>query len=333
MDILLQYLNEISEKVDLLKKIFSFGQKEKNIVFRGESCDYGNTSLVPSLLRGSNAHKERYLVDLLDDYNVSNSSNYFKRMIESQHYASQSRLLDVTHNILVALYFACVEDEDKDGYVKIILSPYIVSPSSSYIEEYYKLILEHESTSFFLENEVLLVETNFQNKRIIAQSGGFILFASREKAKIPPVLVQSVLIKADDKKEILNALNIFFSINYYALFPEKESISKSIGEKLEQNRTNHSKTEIDPNSILCSHLDFVNMVANGIYNQSLLQSGKGTDLEKRAESEMKRKRYIRSEIRQIEHVLKNYKENKKNEEVLHKQMNKLLNDYEREWGF
>lgn len=131
-----------------------------DIVFRTQLCERGNDSssffyrghsnhkweLIPAILRKSSfTEKEDELVRSFYAYNPSEFSNCmstFDLLVKMRHYGLPTRLLDITRNPLVALYFACeydkpnvsregdinerrkdVKEEEEDGSVYIFSIP------------------------------------------------------------------------------------------------------------------------------------------------------------------------------------------------------------------
>lgn len=95
-------------------------QNSKNskhiIAFRGEPIDYRDTALMPSIFRNGNRKYESLSYDLAIDYRLNNANDqYVDQATNLQHYIALSRMLDITFNCLVALYFACC------NYEKIVM--------------------------------------------------------------------------------------------------------------------------------------------------------------------------------------------------------------------
>ncbi len=87
--------------------------ENKNLLFRGQTNI--NFMLVPSLMRTPRFYKNEYMmyqemVVRCPD-NFANCKSHLDFLVEMQHYGLPTRLLDLTLNPLVALYFACEEEE------------------------------------------------------------------------------------------------------------------------------------------------------------------------------------------------------------------------------
>ena len=93
------YLAKIGECIDRLeKKYYEHYDKKILIAFRGESRNFENTKLMPSMFRESEyIYKENYLFDLFCDLGlIKDNDKWIDKATDTQHYAALSRMLDIT---------------------------------------------------------------------------------------------------------------------------------------------------------------------------------------------------------------------------------------------
>lgn len=116
-------------------------QKLKKLLFRGQSRT--EFALVPSLGRNPSQSATNGCTDVETDLvrfaqqkfpQVFSDSDYpVVLLAKLQHYGVRTRMLDLTGNALVALYFACNQDCDADGEVfafyEEVLSAYDIVPN------------------------------------------------------------------------------------------------------------------------------------------------------------------------------------------------------------
>lgn len=100
-------------------------RQETHLYFRGEN-KY-NKYIVPnlyldeSLSKKSSEYYYRVLLSQIGNADYSKSSDLFRHMVEFQHNGAKTRIIDISTNPLIALFFA-VEDkynESEDGYVYV----------------------------------------------------------------------------------------------------------------------------------------------------------------------------------------------------------------------
>lgn len=274
-------VERIESVTDFIEKIVNRQNSEDYVNFyRGHSNS--KYKLEPSLFRKTSDGSFQYLENEDTIYNELLTQNFgefgtdnstFDRLVRMQHFSLPTRLLDISTNPLIALYFACKGNEKSSGEVVSIQVPktkvkYFDSDTATCIANLCKLtIKDKESLSvgeldanyktaqkklyhcikddkpYFREaiedgsiNEVLCIKGKITNSRINAQSGAFLLFgldAVLEDVNNFGFEVTRYVIEADTKKKVLIELDLL-NINESTLFPYLENSAKYISNKFQK---------------------------------------------------------------------------------------------------
>jgi len=204
-------------------------------------------------------------------------STTLEKLVRMQHFSLPTRILDLTENPLVALYFACKSKPDRHGEVVTLSIPvdkikYYDSDTVSILSNLCKLSINEKSFDTNLDfdkfnelpnvyklvhaireeksyferriepkdiNHVYCVRVKRNNRRIITQSGLFLIFGIGEntyKANIPDDWIPyddkrgKILIDKDSKEKLLKELALI-NITENSLFPDIETSAKKIAKE------------------------------------------------------------------------------------------------------
>jgi hypothetical protein len=240
----------------------------RTLLYRGQADK--SFGLTPSVFRNGLLQKEHIMIQQLlskaaDDF--AEVRNPFERLVKMQHYGLPTRLLDITINPLVALYFACIDCSDKDGEI-IVFYDYMHNHGEtdvrimSTLSEYHgkseqamrTFLTEREfdvakiNTGDLLKIPYLLVDPPMNNERIKRQSGAFAIIGIRRDAEgyekqchdLRTLIVlkenegieRSITISKNSKAQLLSALDVI-GINKAFLFPELEHQTAYLKSKYE----------------------------------------------------------------------------------------------------
>ncbi|MCQ2234890.1 MAG: FRG domain-containing protein [Paludibacteraceae bacterium] len=234
----------------------------------------------PSLFRGDRLSKEKDALEEIvrhypDEFASAHTVDILTQM---QHYECPTRMLDVTSNFLVALFFACggwdkvrnpnALNQKCPGEVRIykVKKDNVKSIDSETVTLISNIARLKDGDQFgqlawICEkdwgvwqkdddlkernrkdvNRVVLVKTRLNNPRVRAQSGEFFLFGGldgierdyqeiRKRVLDLPeeYLTSKILIRANEKEEILSDLEKYCGISYSSLCPEKHDFIMTV---------------------------------------------------------------------------------------------------------
>ena len=115
-------LNFFSSISSVSQFVASFSSRDSTLFFRGHADP--NYTLRPSIMRSIKLQKNEsklynnLLIECPDDFEKCHT--HLEKLVKMQHYGLPTRLLDITRNLLVALYFACESHPDSFGELILI---------------------------------------------------------------------------------------------------------------------------------------------------------------------------------------------------------------------
>ncbi|MDC0939326.1 FRG domain-containing protein [Pseudomonadales bacterium] len=263
----------------LIGKVLSYERESGSEVFYRGHSNKNKYKLEPSLFRTDDDGNYLYLDNehiLYRELIVSNSADFqtdeytLDKLVRMQHYSLPTRLLDITSNPLIALYFACKSAHAEDGEVIIFTMDrdkvnYFDSDVASCIsnlarlkkEEKDKIELDSAKDKFndsesvgqlvhFIKEEkphfesrikpgdlkkIVCVKGKQSNDRISSQSGAFLLYGLNALMNEGGTPEISVArITVSNKPKIIEELDLL-NINESTVFPYIENSAKYVAHK------------------------------------------------------------------------------------------------------
>lgn len=242
---------------------------DRILFYRGQSNS--EFSLTPAVFRNGLLEKEHKLIkDLLlnSPAEFNNIQNNLERLIKMQHYGLPTRLLDITSNPLVALFFACNQNPNKDGELFIFydyiqrandINSKCIVELTEYTGSSERQMIGFLSDRGFNNLELgkltttthILIEAPKNNERIKRQQGAFLLVGlcgqagsnpyQKERFDLKPLLTRdmgddvkrTICIPKEHKQQLLQELEIL-GISHAFLFPELEHQASYLRKKHEE---------------------------------------------------------------------------------------------------
>ncbi len=253
-------INSVAEYVALVceenKAIKESGEKGLSLLFRGQACC--DNDLIPSIGRKTQAGKalieeERNMIEMAK-YKLptvfSRDLTPIELLALLQHHGIPTRLLDVSENALVGLYFACHDDKMSVGKdAEVIVFKSNDSDVANYprvnaiCESYKNTDNAGEDTAGKEDDDIIFVYAPSYSLRQNIQRGRYILFKDsleEGKRRIKPIpkdhksIVLRIKVPDSAKKQIRKDLRLLGVSKELLFLDNSDMVCKEIAERFSE---------------------------------------------------------------------------------------------------
>ncbi len=220
-------INNLNEYLETIRKI---SKNKVEVLYRGHSSEkYKLKSSALRFLEANNKSKisleelkeyhESLLIETnrLKDNKFEQSSDVLQ-LAHLQHHGAKTNLIDFTENPLVALWFACIGNNDKDGAVLCFTKSCIEIYDDSELKKFFDT--QSNFGEFDSGKVYYKYRASYVDRRIIAQYSVFVISPLGE---ISEYEYDKITIKKEYKDNILSEL-LMLGISAENLFPDYEGL-------------------------------------------------------------------------------------------------------------
>lgn len=260
-------VDEFLKSISKLEYIYKENDRGLGIYYRGQS-NIKFKDISPGIVRndGFLQNEHNFYHEILNERSLDfkNLKSPFQILTKMQHYNTPTRLIDITTNPLIALFFAVENLENKeDGEVFIFIKKLydidsiqvkiksILSTTNNYSIDniknmYFSCYSEHISDEEIMQNigNVTFVKLNkekrLSNERLNSQDGSFCICGNEvmDDKIIEDVLClkksdayQTIRIQYEYKDIIKKELDEKYDINFGTVYPELQSYANHLRDK------------------------------------------------------------------------------------------------------